>query len=174
MRLTKIKSLMGDNTLFSRVMEEYGHSEKEVTDGVEKSQKDSAGIIDAEKSDGKAKITLMQEEERYVGSVAWATYGAYLRYAGGIFWAPVLLVLLVLMQGSQGKRFMLSYWILLTRLSGQHSFPRFLDFREHWRIFTGRLHGALRRSWCGPSLLFLLPQFLYRARLLFFRNHNLF
>ena len=99
-------------------MEEYGHSEKELSDGEEKTQKDGVASIDAEKSDERAKIALMQEEERYVGSVAWATYGAYLRYAGGIFWAPVLLVLLILMQSSQGTSFLSLYWISLVFISG--------------------------------------------------------
>lgn len=42
-------------------MEEYGHSEKELSDGEEKTQKDGVASIDAEKSDERAKIALMQD-----------------------------------------------------------------------------------------------------------------
>ncbi len=47
---------------------------------------------------------LMRTEERNTGSVTWMTYRDYLRVAGGVTWAPILLLLLVLNQCSRGMQ----------------------------------------------------------------------
>ncbi|KAF8882127.1 P-loop containing nucleoside triphosphate hydrolase protein [Infundibulicybe gibba] len=61
--------------------------------------------------DKKANAVLMQAEERNTGSVSWDTYKKYLRFAGGIFWAPVILILLTITQAAQvGNNLFLGFW----------------------------------------------------------------
>ena len=50
-----------------------------------------------------AEDVLMQLEERNVGAVSWEVYKKYLRFAGGLVWAPVIVVLLILTEGNQGQ-----------------------------------------------------------------------
>jgi ATP-binding cassette subfamily C (CFTR/MRP) protein 1 len=49
-----------------------------------------------------AEDVLMQLEERNVGAVPWDVYKKYLRFSGGLIWAPVILVLLFISQANQG------------------------------------------------------------------------
>jgi len=46
---------------------------------------------------------LMSEEERNRGAVSLSVYAKYLRYAGGVIWAPVIVGILTLLQGASGK-----------------------------------------------------------------------
>ncbi|KAG6863875.1 hypothetical protein C0991_002490, partial [Blastosporella zonata] len=84
-------------------MDEYGSLERELKDGdrtkVGKTGADDVGDSneDGKKSDG----ALMQAEERNTGSVTWKVYGDYLGFAGGLIWAPTILLLLTLTQGAQ-------------------------------------------------------------------------
>lgn len=50
----------------------------------------------------RAQNALMQMEERITGSVTWDVYRKYLKFAGGIVWAPTILLLLTVTQGAQG------------------------------------------------------------------------
>ncbi|KAL4252214.1 ATP-binding cassette transporter C [Abortiporus biennis] len=100
------KELMNDSMLFSRLIQEYGSLEKEEEE--EKEEQEEVALKDEEtkKAGAPAKKAtganhLMQAEERVTGSVAYSTYAKYFRYAGGVFWAPVVGTLLVLLQGSQ-------------------------------------------------------------------------
>jgi hypothetical protein len=45
---------------------------------------------------------LMEAEERNVGAVSWDVYTKYLRSAGGLFWVPVILSLLLLNEAGSG------------------------------------------------------------------------
>jgi ATP-binding cassette subfamily C (CFTR/MRP) protein 1 len=49
-----------------------------------------------------AEDVLMELEERNVGAVPWDVYKKYLRFSGGLIWAPVILVLLIFSQANQG------------------------------------------------------------------------
>ena len=84
-------------------MEEYGSHKDD--DGVEETRRGESETYSAPSEDmvEKPKSGLMQAEERMTGSVAASVYTKYLRQAGGIFWAPVILALLFLAQGAQGK-----------------------------------------------------------------------
>ncbi|KAG6863993.1 hypothetical protein C0991_001277, partial [Blastosporella zonata] len=99
------ESLMGNSIVFSRLMDEYGNLEQDSKDGdVKKAVKavalgDSDSDQDGKKSDG----ALMQAEERNTGSVTWKVYGDYLWFAGGVIWAPILILLITLAQGAQGQ-----------------------------------------------------------------------
>lgn len=61
------------------------------------------------KEPAKAKVAetktaaLMQQEERNTGQVETVTYVNYLKAAGGLAWAPALVLLLTFTQAAQGK-----------------------------------------------------------------------
>ena len=88
-------------------MEDYGNTQSRRR-GTQKDH--SPGLAkkgnDRQHEPDNAEDVLMQLEERNVGAVSWDIYKKYLRYAGGLVWAPVIFILLVLVQGSQG-------WVLL-------------------------------------------------------------
>ncbi|KAL6300347.1 multidrug resistance-associated ABC transporter [Sparassis latifolia] len=105
--------LMHGSLLFSRLMEEYGNLDKEEKEEDALGSKDekpkTAGY---EKQGSQAGQTqLMQEEERITGAVTYATYSRYLRFAGGLVWAPIIIGLLILVQGTQvGNNLFLGFW----------------------------------------------------------------
>ena len=45
----------------------------------------------------------MQEEDRNTGQMDWGIYGMYLKAAGGLTWAPVILGGLFLTEAANGK-----------------------------------------------------------------------
>lgn len=98
------QTLMQGSMVFSRLMDEYGsleHEEdggKKFHSGTESGSANNSDEID----DKKATAALMQVEERNTGSVAWSTYAKYLRFAGGIIWAPIIVLLLTLTQSASG------------------------------------------------------------------------
>ena len=94
---------MKDSLVFSRLMEEYGSLDQDDEAEKKASKKEGAADASEEINDKRADATLMQEEERNTGSVTWAVYAKYLHFAGGIIWAPIIVLLLTLSQGAQGK-----------------------------------------------------------------------
>lgn len=96
-----LQELMADSVLFSRVMEEYGSQEQDKDEKEEDKTKEKSGA-DSPSKLGK-KSGLMQAEERVTGSVSSTVYVKYLRYAGGLIWAPIILTMLAGFQGSSGK-----------------------------------------------------------------------
>ncbi|KZT29932.1 multidrug resistance-associated ABC transporter [Neolentinus lepideus HHB14362 ss-1] len=106
--------LMEDSILFSRIMDEYGSLEKE--DEEEKAEGKPGKKDVYEKSaikaeSGQAQAALMQVEERVTGAVTMTTYKKYLRYAGGLYWAPFIFTMLTLMQGaSVANNLFLGFW----------------------------------------------------------------
>lgn len=108
-----IQNLIKDGKAFSQLIEEYGALEKKEADVIDDDAevgigKDKAAIAPeaAKQAEGKEKMQLMQEEERNRGSVPFSIYAKYLKHAGGIFWAPVIVLLLTLMQGASGTIFL--------------------------------------------------------------------
>lgn len=54
---------------------------------------------------------LMRKEERRVGSVPWSTYSAYMRASGSMLNGPLILLILILYQGSSiSTNLWLSFW----------------------------------------------------------------
>lgn len=107
------KDLMADGDVFSHLMDEYGNQNAEHAEAAEGEtvKKDiyQKSIVKA-KSDA-SQAALMQEEERQTGAVTLTTYTKYLRYAGGLIWAPFILAMLVLMQGaSVSNNLFLGFW----------------------------------------------------------------
>lgn len=101
------KSLINDGKEFARIVEEFGAAEKEESEktegenkGVEKVDLETEGVKVGEK---KEKTHLMQDEERNRGAVSSAVYTSYLRFAGGLIWAPFILLLLTLYQLATGR-----------------------------------------------------------------------
>lgn len=105
-------ALIQDSVVFARLIEEYGNleSEKEHGDGIRDKKTATGGQEDPEiKKDSAG--ALMQTEERNTGSVTWDVYGKYLRFAGGIIWAPIIITLLAVTQGAQvGNNLFLGFW----------------------------------------------------------------
>ena len=99
---------MGNSVIFSRVMEEYGSQEHDKDNDDEK-LKDKE-VEEVENKIGK-KGGLIQAEERLTGSVSSQVYVKYLRYAGGVFWAPVIALMLTGYQGAQvANNLFLGFW----------------------------------------------------------------
>lgn len=100
---------MQDGQAFFRLLDEYGGPEEEedITDALGGKPKDSEGKesfgADKKEAEEKGQTALMSEEERNRGSVPMSVYGQYLKHAGGIVWAPFILLLLVMGQGAQGN-----------------------------------------------------------------------
>ncbi|KAF7297335.1 Multidrug resistance-associated ABC transporter protein [Mycena indigotica] len=93
------QTLLKDGIVFSKLMEEYGSLEAEKEKEAAKGKK---ATTESEQDDPKKEqAALMQTEERNTGAVSWATYGQYLKYGGGLTWAPLILGLLTLSQGAQ-------------------------------------------------------------------------
>lgn len=95
---------MRDSVTFARMIEEYGNieREKQKAEAAVVEKVDESAALGASKESDKEQPGLMQEEERFTGSVSWRTYHAYFRYAGGLSWVLIILLLTGLMQGAQG------------------------------------------------------------------------
>ncbi|KAG6830040.1 hypothetical protein H0H92_002458 [Tricholoma furcatifolium] len=104
-------SLMSNSVLFSRLMEEYGRLEHDSDDEDGVGEESRVDSDDKGQHSKKPEAALMQTEERVTGSVSWKIYADYLRAAGGLIWAPFLVFLLTLSQGSQvANNIFLGFW----------------------------------------------------------------
>jgi ATP-binding cassette subfamily C (CFTR/MRP) protein 1 len=95
---------MDHSAVFSRLMDEYGNMEQGKKMDRSTSKRDTAVGSDG-LNDKMVGDDLMQIEERNTGAVTWDIYSKYLQFAGGIFWAPTIFLLLVLSQAAQGDRY---------------------------------------------------------------------
>ncbi|KAF9262693.1 multidrug resistance-associated ABC transporter [Marasmius fiardii PR-910] len=104
------KHLLDHGPIFSRLINEYGrHDEADPKAGYGRKSAQDATLKGPEEK--KLAEALMQEEERMTGAVTWNTYAQYLRHAGSILWAPVILFLMVLTQSSEvGNNLTLGFW----------------------------------------------------------------
>ncbi|KAL5489922.1 hypothetical protein ACEPAI_4754 [Sanghuangporus weigelae] len=113
------QDLMKDGKEFAKLIEEFGAHEEEIESDGDTIKVDTKAEV-ANKvvgsPDGKKdRLQLMSEEERNTGAVSWSTYKEYLQHAGGIIWAPVIILLLALMQGaSVGNNLFLGFWTALS------------------------------------------------------------
>ncbi|CAA7257506.1 unnamed protein product [Cyclocybe aegerita] len=102
-------SLAANSAVFSRLIEDYGK-----TDPSRRSSSTKGGQIGQGKTSGDVSDvddTLMQLEERLTGAVSWKVYTNYLRKAGGLAWAPIILSLLVINEAAQvGTTLFLGFW----------------------------------------------------------------
>ncbi|KAF9044293.1 multidrug resistance-associated ABC transporter [Panaeolus papilionaceus] len=100
------KELIANGALFARLIEEYGSKETS-TKG-----KTTATVSKTDLEEEKVKKNaLMQLEERNTGSVSWQIYARYFENAGGIRWLPLLLFLLVIVEGHNvATTLVLGFW----------------------------------------------------------------
>ena len=89
---------MSGSAVFASLMEEHG-SHKSRTGTAERKEATDRNTGEGVKG---MDDSLMQTEERNVGAVPWATYEKYLGFAGGLVWAPVVIILLLLDQTAHG------------------------------------------------------------------------
>ena len=83
-------------------MDEYGNESQKDNRKERIAGLAEIGIEPLQYKPNSAEDVLMQLEERNVGAVSWAVYKKYLRFAGGLVWAPVVFGLLILTQANQG------------------------------------------------------------------------
>lgn len=86
------------------MIEEFGNAEqeKQKAEAAVVEKVDESTALGASKESDQEQPRLMQDEERFTGSVSWKIYGTYLRYSGGLSWVPLVLLLTALAQGAQG------------------------------------------------------------------------
>ncbi|CAD6954568.1 unnamed protein product [Tilletia controversa] len=98
--------------VFSKLIEEHGVEEDE-------EQKVDQKVDEQElKKPGKEAVKgpaggggLMTDEEREIGAVSFKVYWRYLSSAGSVWWAPLLISIMTLIQISQiGNNLLLRYW----------------------------------------------------------------
>jgi hypothetical protein len=94
---------MKDGVAFSRLMEDYGNLDQEDHASAVKGDKAVVVADDEEIDAKKEQAALMQTEERMTGAVSFETYGKYLTFAGGLVWAPIIVLLLTLAQAASGE-----------------------------------------------------------------------
>ncbi|KDQ12205.1 hypothetical protein BOTBODRAFT_57028 [Botryobasidium botryosum FD-172 SS1] len=86
---------------FAKLIEEFGNAE-EAAEGlaIEETATGKAEKLDnATGAQGTKKgVALIQQEERAEGSLSWSVYSDYIRAAGSLSWAPLLLILLTVTQ----------------------------------------------------------------------------
>lgn len=115
------KDLIAANGEFSRLVANYGgvsssEPNLKVETAEESDQLDDAAAskrinLQMEKNDAKPAKELMTAEERNVGSVKGAIWFAYLRASGGLFMGGLVLLGLILSQGSKlGNDVWLTIW----------------------------------------------------------------
>jgi hypothetical protein len=115
---------MANSEIFSKLVEEYGNSDSDIESehavpdirapgspklmrtksAPGKHVEDDKESVeeDLKKGPDTNNGALMQDEERVTGAVTWRIYKSYMRYAGGLYWGPWILLLLVLAQGAGG------------------------------------------------------------------------
>lgn len=104
------QDLKHNKQTFSRLMKEYGIDTEDL-DAATKPEARKAVAADETKTEKGQQQALMQEEERAVGAVSWLVYQKYIRYAGGLTWAPLVVMIVVLGQCSQvANTLFLSFW----------------------------------------------------------------
>jgi ATP-binding cassette subfamily C (CFTR/MRP) protein 1 len=103
-------NLMNNNEDFQKLMASTAVEEEEdEEDMVNEDEIEEEKKVQTKKS--KKGAALMQQEERAVASVDWSVYTAYLRAAGGLWVAPLVLFLLVLTQCANiATSLWLSFW----------------------------------------------------------------
>ena len=113
---------MANSVVFAQLMKEHGslESEPERDDQALGCRRKRTDNKNAEPK--KADTALMQIEERNTGAVTYSTYHKYLRFAGTVTWAPIVIFLLALSQVAQGmsmRNFLKKAGRLSFRFSGQ-------------------------------------------------------
>ncbi|KAG6916304.1 hypothetical protein DXG01_007461 [Tephrocybe rancida] len=94
------QELITNSSVFSKLMEEYGSMERQKGGSLGR-QGEPLAVDSKQSVDKEVEAALMQEEERNTGAVTWDVYKKYMLFAGGVFWAPIIILLLVINESSQ-------------------------------------------------------------------------
>jgi len=97
------KDLMSNGAVFRHLIDE--HLDRDFEKRVVPDQKVACGAdqLGNKKLLNEMNSPLMEEEERNVGAVGWDVYIKYLHSAGGLFWVPIILCLLILNETGNGE-----------------------------------------------------------------------
>jgi len=135
---------MSNSVIFRRLVDEYGSAE--ANQGVSRAQPARKQLAGPASTSNKADDVLMQLEERQTGAVTWGVYKNYLRNAGGLFWAPIIVALLLLQEAGNGELQPLTTIHHLIFRSVDKFVPRLLD-REYAATLEARgIYGGLWRD----------------------------
>jgi hypothetical protein len=143
------QDLMSNSAVFRRLIDE--HLDRDVEKKVAPEQRVARSGTDqpGTKNSANTDSALMEQEERNVGAVSWRVYKQYLHSAGGLFWVPIILCLLVLNETGNG---MFSPPIILVAylpsgISGDYTVPWILDRKFNTTFQEWSLHGGLWGHW---------------------------
>ncbi|KAF8500114.1 multidrug resistance-associated ABC transporter [Gautieria morchelliformis] len=107
----KYKDLIQNGQAFAHLVEEFGSQEKPLEETDSLDTLEETGQPKAKQQGAEDRGALMQTEERNTGQVEAVVYKKYLKAAGGLSWAPILVLLLALTQTAQvGNNLFLSFW----------------------------------------------------------------
>jgi len=143
------KDLMSNSAVFRHLIEE--HLDRDFEKRVFPDQKVAAWADQPGNNEllNTVDSALMEEEERNVGAVGWDVYIKYLHSAGGLFWVPIVLCLLILNGAGNGKFLLAKFSMadLPSLFSGDYTVPWFLDRKFDSTFQEWSLHGRLRGYW---------------------------
>ena len=99
------QDLIKNGQALARLVEEFGSQEKNSEDTESLDEDEELDKPKAKQQGSEGQAALMQAEERNTGQVESVIYKKYLKAAGGLSWAPLLILLLALSQASQGTSY---------------------------------------------------------------------
>jgi ATP-binding cassette subfamily C (CFTR/MRP) protein 1 len=91
---------MSNNAVFRNLIDE--NLNRDIEKKVAPNQTVAGSGMDQPGTKKLANVDLMEREEQNVGAVSWNVYKKYLDSAGGLFWVPIVLCLLVLNEAGNG------------------------------------------------------------------------
>ena len=97
-----LQDLIKNGQAFARLVDEFGSQDRPRVQAGALGAREDAADPKAKLESGGDPVELMQKEERNVGKVETVVYAKYLKAAGGLAWAPILLSLLALGQAATG------------------------------------------------------------------------
>ncbi|KDQ09674.1 hypothetical protein BOTBODRAFT_137615 [Botryobasidium botryosum FD-172 SS1] len=83
---------------FAKLVEEFGNAEEADDAAAQKAESAKEPTKDLPAAALKKGAALMQREEKAEGDLEWAVYKDYIRAAGSLSWAPLLLILITIAQ----------------------------------------------------------------------------
>ncbi|KAJ6577412.1 P-loop containing nucleoside triphosphate hydrolase protein [Mycena capillaripes] len=105
---TLLIKLIKNDGEFSKFVAEFG-SKEQTSDDAETEGEKAVAIPQADRKKATAGVGIMQAEERNIGAISLDVYKAYISAGNGKFIVPLLLLSLVLLQGTN---VMSSYWLV--------------------------------------------------------------
>ncbi|KAJ4474265.1 ATP-binding cassette [Lentinula aciculospora] len=106
------QTLVSINDHFTRMIDEYGSLDNDEEEEERNTDKEATRnkMVDPSSVDKAANAALMQTEERNVGAVGVGMYSKYLKFAGGIWWTPFILLLILTQSAQVVNNLFLGFW----------------------------------------------------------------